>query len=230
MPRNYAIRAEDQFLFRDRVEAGRQLAERLAVLNLYRPLVLALPRGGVPIAIEIAKALAAPLDLLLVRKIGLPWQPELAVGAVVDGTEPHTVINKQIARIAHMDEADIARVAKTQLEEIEHRRRMWLGHRTHVPIAGRTAIVVDDGIATGASVRVALDAVKAQKAARTLLAAPVVPDRVAEALRDTCDGTIFLSTPRDLIAVGMYYRDFHQLRDDEVKRLLNRAWETLPAR
>jgi putative phosphoribosyl transferase len=149
---------------------------------------------------------------------------------VVDGAKPHTVINEQIARTAHMDEADIARVAKTQLEEIEHRRRIWLGHRAHVPIAGRTAIVVDDGIATGASVRVALDAVKAQKAARTLLAAPVVPDRVAEALRDTCDGTIFLSTPRDLIAVGMYYRDFHQLRDDEVKRLLNRAWEKLPAR
>jgi putative phosphoribosyl transferase len=229
MPRRY-VRTEDQFLFRDRAEAGRQLAERLAVLNLYKPLVLALPRGGVPIAIEIAQALAAPLDLLLVRKIGLPWQPELAVGAVLDGTKPHTVINEQVARSAHMNEADIVRIAKTQLEEIEHRRRMWLGHRAHVPIAGRTAIVVDDGVATGASVRVALDAVKAQKADRTLLAAPVVPDRIAEALRDACDATVFLATPRDLVAVGMYYKDFHQLHDDEVKRLLNRAWETLPER
>src|SRR5258708_2063382 len=121
MARKRIAWAEDQFLFRDRADAGRQLAAQLLALKLIKPLVLALPRGGVPIAIEIAEALRAPLDLLLVRKIGLPWYPELAVGAVLDGARPHTVINQQIARAAHLDDADIARIAKTQLEEIEHR-------------------------------------------------------------------------------------------------------------
>lgn len=220
---------EDQFLFQDRIDAGQQLAKRVAMMSPPRPVVLALPRGGVPIAIEIAEALRAPLDLLLMRKIGLPWQPELAVGAVLDGTRPLTVINERVAQAAHMDEADIARIAKTQLEEIEHRRRMWLAHREHVPITGRTAILVDDGVATGATVRVALDAVKAQKPARTILAVPVVADFVAEVLHEICDDLIVLATPRDLVSVSMYYKDFHQLHDGEVKSLLNRAWDILPA-
>lgn len=229
MASRQAALADDQFLFRDRADAGRQLAERIAVLNLYKPLVLALPRGGVPPAIEIAKALQAPLDLLLVRKIGLPWQPELAVGAVLDGTTPHTVINQEVAHRAHIDEADIARMARVQLEEIEHRRRMWLSHRTHLPIEGRTAVVVDDGVATGATVRVALEAVRKQGPVRLILASPVVPYHVAELLRDECDDAVFLAAPKDLVSVGMYYKDFHQLRDDEVKQLLNRAWEKLPS-
>lgn len=220
---------EDQFLFQDRIDAGQQLANRIAMMSPPRPVVLALPRGGVPIAIEIAEALRAPLDLLLVRKIGLPWHPELAVGAVLDGTRPLTVINERVAQAAHMDEADIARIAKTQLEEIEHRRRTWLIHREHVPITGRTAILVDDGVATGATVRVALDAVKAQKPARTILAVPVVADFVAEVLHEICDDLIALATPRDLVSVSMYYKDFHQLHDGEVKSLLNRAWDILPA-
>lgn len=225
-----AATAENQFLFRDRQDAGRQLAERIAVFNLRSPLVLALPRGGVPIATEIAEALNAPLDLLLVRKIGVPWQPELALGAVVDGGAPHTIINENVARAAHVSETDIAAIAKTQLQEIEHRRNMWLVDREHVPVAGRTAIVVDDGVATGASVRVALDAIKVQNPVRTILAVPVVADYVADALREVCDDLICLAAPGDLVAVGQYYKDFHQLADDEVKRLLDRAWETLPAR
>ncbi|HEU0097021.1 MAG TPA: phosphoribosyltransferase family protein [Rhizomicrobium sp.] len=230
MARKQAVTAEDQFLFRDRIDAGQQLAERIAVLNLRRPLVLALPRGGVPIGIEIAKALRAPLDLLLVRKIGLPWQPELAVGAVLDGTTPRTVINDEVARHAHMDEADIAHMARVQLEEIEHRRRLWLSHRAHVPIRGRGVIVADDGVATGATMRVALDAVRKEDPARLVLATPVVPQHVAEILDDACDDAVFLAMPEELISVGMYYKDFHQLHDDEVKRLLNRAWEKLPDR
>jgi putative phosphoribosyl transferase len=229
MVRRQAVLADDQFLFRDRSDAGRQLAERIAVLNLHKPLVLALPRGGVPLAIEIAKTLQAPLDLLLVRKIGLPWQPELAVGAVLDGTKPHTVINEEVARRAHIDEADIARMARVQLEEIEHRRRMWLSHRAHLPIQGRSAIVVDDGVATGATVRVALEAVRKEGPVRLILASPVVPQYVAELLRGECDDAVFLATPKDLISVGMYYKDFHQLHDDEVKQLLNHAWDKLPA-
>jgi putative phosphoribosyl transferase len=211
------------------MDAGRQLAERIAALNLHQPMVLALPRGGVPIAIEIAKALPAPLDLLLVRKIGLPWQPELAVGAVLGGTAPHIVVNDEVARHAHMDEAEIARMARVQLEEIEHRRRMWLSHRDHLPIRNRDVIVVDDGIATGATARVALEAVRNEEPARLLLASPVVPHAVADILRDACDDAVFLAIPKELISVGMYYKDFHQLHDDEVKKLLNRAWEILPA-
>jgi putative phosphoribosyl transferase len=229
MPRRQVTAVEDRFLFRDRADAGRQLADRVAMLNLQNPLVLALPRGGVPAAVEIAQVLRAPLDLLLVRKLGLPWQPELAVGAVLDGDAPRMVINADVAQHAHMNEADIRRIAEAQLEEIAHRRRMWLDQRAHVPIEGRSAILVDDGIATGASVRAALDAVKARKAARTVLAVPVVADFVAEALRAACDEAVFLATPQDLASVGMYYRDFHQLRDDEVKRMLSQAWDTLPA-
>lgn len=220
---------ENQFLFLDRQDAGRQLAERIAVLSLRSPLVLALPRGGVPIAAEIAKALEAPLDLLLVRKIGVPWQPELAVGAVVDGGNPRTIINDNVARVTHISEADIAVFAKTQLGEIERRRNLWLAGREHVPVAGRTAIVVDDGVATGASVRVALDAIKLQQPARTLLAVPVVVDYVADSLRAVCDDLICLAAPSDLAAVGQFYKDFHQLTDDEVKRLLDQTWTQLPA-
>jgi putative phosphoribosyl transferase len=229
MARRRTALADDQFLFRNRVEAGRQLATQIAVLNPHNPLVLALPRGGVPIAIEIAKVLRAPLDLLLVRKIGLPWQPELAVGAVMDGAMPHTIINENVARHAHIDEADIARMARVHLEEIEHRRHLWLSHREHVPIRGRDVIVVDDGIATGTTIRVALEAVRAEKASQVFLAVPVVADFVAEALRSACDKALFLATPKNLVSVGMYFKDFHQLRDEEVKQLLDRAWADLPA-
>lgn len=221
---------DSQILFLDRQDAGRQLAERIAVLNLRNPLVLALPRGGVPVAAEIAGVLQAPLDLLLVRKIGVPWQPELALGAVVDGENPRTIINENVARVAHISETDIAAIAKTQFEEIERRRALWLTGRQHVVVTGRTAIVVDDGIATGASVRAALEAVRLQKPARTVLAVPVVADEVADTLRQVCDDLISLATPADLMAVGQFYRDFHQLTDDEVKRLLDQAWKSLPAR
>ncbi|HWC64368.1 MAG TPA: hypothetical protein VG501_12140, partial [Rhizomicrobium sp.] len=120
MPRRQVTAVEDRFLFRDRADAGRQLADRVAMLNLQNPLVLALPRGGVPVAVEIAQVLRAPLDLLLVRKLGLPWQPELAVGAVLDGDAPRMVINADVAQHAHMNEADIRRIAEAQLEEIAH--------------------------------------------------------------------------------------------------------------
>jgi predicted phosphoribosyltransferase len=224
-----ATLGNDQFLFRDRVDAGRQLAERIVGLNLQKPLVLALPRGGVPVAIEIAETLKAPLDLLLVRKMGLPWQPELAVGAVLDGATPHIVINEDVAHHAHIFETDIARMAQVQLEEIKHRRRMWLSDRPHLPIQGRSAIVVDDGVATGATVRVALEAVRKEGPIRLILASPVAPHHVAELLRNACDDAVFLATPKDLISVGMYYKDFHQLHDNEVKQLLDRAWDRLPS-
>ena len=211
------------YLFRDRTDAGQQLAQKLVHLKAAKPLVLALPRGGVPVGIEIARVLNAPLDLLLVRKIGVPTQPELALGAVVDGDEPHTFINKGIARAAHISEAELAAATKREIEEIGRRRHLWLAGRHQVSIAGRTAIVVDDGVATGASIRVALKAVKAERAARVILAAPVAPPDTARELRADCDEAVFVATPEDFMAVGSFYQDFRQLEDSEVKDLLAHA-------
>ncbi len=210
-------------LFRDRSDAGRQLAEKLEHLRAAKPLILALPRGGVPVAVEIARVLDAPLELLLVRKIGVPWQPELALGAVVDGDEPHTTINKGIARAANISEAQIAVAAKREIQELERRRQLWLGARHPVPIAGRTAIVVDDGVATGASVRVALKALRTERTKRVILAAPVAPPEIAEELRADCDEAIFVATPADFGAVGSFYDDFRQLEDSEVKAMMEQA-------
>src|SRR5258708_29649291 len=174
------------YLFQDRSDAGRHLEQKLEHLKSTRPLVLALPRGGVPVAIEVARSLNAPLDLLLVRKIGVPSQPELALGAVIDGDEPHIFINKGIARAAHISEADLAVATKREIEEIQRRRHLWLAGRHQVPIAGRTAIVVDDGIATGASIRVALKAVRAERASRVILAVPLAPPATAQEVRADC--------------------------------------------
>ena len=213
----------NRHLFRDRSDAGRQLAEQLRYLEHSQPLVLALPRGGVPVGIEVASALHAPLDLLLVRKIGVPWHPELAAGAVIDGARPRTVINEDVVRTAGVSESDIARIVEAELAKIERRRRLWLSDRPHVSIAGHSAIVVDDGIATGASARVALEAVRAEEAARVVLAMPVAPAETAEMLRAECDDLVCLATPEDFMAVGIYYEDFHQVDDQEVQELLQRA-------
>ena len=213
----------NRHLFRDRSDAGRQLAEQLRYLEHSQPLVLALPRGGVPVGIEVASALHAPLDLLLVRKIGVPWHPELAAGAVIDGARPRTVINEDVVRTAGVSESDIARIVEAELAKIERRRRLWLSDRPHVSIAGHSAIVVDDGIATGASARVALEAVRAEEAARVVLATPVAPAETAEMLRAECDDLVCLATPEDFMAVGIYYEDFHQVDDQEVQELLQRA-------
>jgi len=209
-------------LFRDRSDAGQQLAQKLRYLEQSRPLVLALPRGGVPVGIEVASALHAPLDLLLVRKIGVPWHPELAAGAVIDGARPRTVINEDVVRATGVSESDIARIVEAELATIERRRRLWLSNRPRVSIAGHSAIVVDDGIATGASARVALQAVRAEGAARVVLAMPVAPAETVEMLRAECDEIVCLATPEDFMAVGMYYEDFHQVGDKEVQELLQR--------
>jgi putative phosphoribosyl transferase len=210
-------------VFRDRAEAGRRLAERLLRLKGTDPVVLALPRGGVPVALPIAEALGAPLDLLLVRKIGAPGQPELALGAVVEGEPPQTVVNEDIAELFGVSPPAIAREAALQLDEIARRRRLWLRGRPAVPPRGRAAIVVDDGIATGATVRAALSALERAGAARRVLAAPVAPRDTAEALRRLCDEAVFLAEPTDLGSVGAFYGDFHQLDDAEVTALLDRA-------
>ncbi|MDZ7652586.1 MAG: phosphoribosyltransferase family protein [Burkholderiaceae bacterium] len=206
--------------FADRTDAGRQLAPRLVAMHLADPVVLALPRGGVPVAAEIARALHAPLDLLLVRKIGVPWQPELAVAAVIDGERPDVVVDEKMQQAAGIAQEYIDRQAARELEEIERRRRLYLGQRAAVAVHGCTAIVVDDGIATGTSMRAALRALRRRGPARLLLAVPVAPPDTIARLRSEVDDIVCLAQPTPFMAIGPYYDDFHQLADAEVTALI----------
>ncbi|SHJ13405.1 putative phosphoribosyl transferase [Roseomonas rosea] len=210
--------------FHDRADAGRQLARRLSHLHDEHPVVLALPRGGVPVAAEIATALGAPLDLLLVRKIGSPGQPELAAGAVVGGPQPEILRNEEIIRQLRIPDDHIEQEAARQLAEIERRRMVYGRGRPPVPIRGRTVILVDDGIATGATMRAALRALAAGgEARRVVLAIPVAPPELAGPLGTLCDEAVFLHTPADFMAVGRFYEDFRQTEDSEVIALLDGA-------
>jgi putative phosphoribosyl transferase len=203
--------------FADRTAAGRALADKLAAMHfLYPPVVLALPRGGVPVAAEVASRLGAPLDLLLVRKIGAPWQRELALAAVVDGDPPELVIDEEIQRIARVDARYLESAKEEALHEIARRRELYLQGRCVLPLAGRTAIIVDDGIATGTTVRAALRGVRQRGPAQLILAVPVAPADTVARLRDEVDQLICLQTPPDFHAVGAHYLDFHQIGDDEV--------------
>ncbi len=207
--------------FYDRSEAGRALAQQLAKLDLRQPVVLALPRGGVPVAAEIARELKAPLDLVLVRKIGVPWQPELAVAAIVDGEHPEMVIDTDVQHAAGVDRAYIEAEAKKQLREIERRRRAYLGGRSPIPLEGRTVIVVDDGIATGTTVRAALQALRRHKPAALVLAVPVAPRETIAELRREVDRIVCLAEPEPFYAIGLHYGDFHQVEDEEVTAALS---------
>jgi putative phosphoribosyl transferase len=209
--------------FENRVEAGRMLGARLAELHLANPVVLALPRGGVPVALEVARALDAPLDLLLVRKIGVPWQPELAVAAVMDGAEPVVVVERHIQAETGVKREYIEQRAKEELAEIERRRRTYLADRAPVPVAARTAIVVDDGIATGTTMRAALKGLRRRNPARLVLAVPVAPPDTIDELRQEVDDVVCLAQPSFFGAIGYFYRDFHQLSDDEVITLMRQA-------
>lgn len=199
------------------------LGARLAALQLADPVVLALPRGGVPVALEVARALDAPLDLLLVRKIGVPWQPELAVAAVMDGAEPVVVVERHIQTETGVKQEYIEQRAKEELAEIERRRRTYLADRAPVPVAGRTAIVVDDGIATGTTMRAALKGLRRRNPARLVLAVPVAPPDTINELRQEVDDVVCLAQPSFFGAIGYFYRDFHQLSDDEVITLMRQA-------
>lgn len=209
--------------FRDREEAGRLLAQRLLHLRGTAPLVLALPRGGVPVARPIAAALGVPLDLLLVRKIGAPFQPELALGAVVEGEPPQTVVNEEVVAALGVPAVYVEEQAADQVAEIARRRRLWLQGKPPVPTRGRTVVLVDDGIATGATIRAALLALERAGASRRVLAVPVAPRDVAAALRRRCDEVVALAEPAELGSVGAFYDDFRQLEDAEVTALLGHA-------
>lgn len=206
--------------FTDRQDAARRL---LAALPELGPdvVVEALPRGGVPLAAVVARALSAPLDLVLVRKIGVPGHEELAVAAVTDGAAP--VINRDVARQARLTEEDIDRLARPQQEEIVRRRALYLGGRAAVPVAGRTVLVVDDGIATGATMRAALKLLRAKGAARIVVAVPVAPREALAELRREADEVVCLTAPEPFYAVGQVYDDFAQVSDREVVEALGLA-------
>lgn len=208
--------------FHDRTEAGRRLAAALGHFRTEPCVVLALPRGGVPVAAEVAGALNAPMDLVLVRKIGVPMQPELAMGAVVDGEHPLVVRNRDIIGLAGVSEADFQAVCTREREEIARRRKLYLGGRAAPPVEGRVAIVVDDGVATGATTRAALRAVRLRKPARLVLAVPVAPTRTLVELRDEADEVVCLEDYEDFGAIGLFYADFRQVGDHEVTAILAR--------
>jgi putative phosphoribosyl transferase len=205
-------------MFSNRSEAGRLLARRVQAMGLADPVVLALPRGGVPVAVEVARALGAPLDLLLVRKIGAPEQPELAVGAVSEGGE--LFVDRRLMDLTGATDEYMARQAQQQLAEIARRRAAYLGGRAPLRLAGRTAVVVDDGIATGATVHAALQALRRRGPASVVLAVPVASREAAAALSTDVDELVCLAQPALFRAVGEHYADFDQVSDDEVVRLM----------
>jgi predicted phosphoribosyltransferase len=208
--------------FRDRSDAGRRLSEALAHYKDQRPIVLALPRGGVPVAAEVADALKAPLDLILVRKIGVPYQPELAMGAVVDGPNPLIVRNEDVIRMSGVSEEEFTQVRDRELVEIGRRRTRYLGDRSHPQLEGHVVIVIDDGVATGATTRAALRAVRNQKPKRLILAVPVASTGTLRELGGEADEIVCLEDYEPFMAIGGYYADFRQISDEEVTESLAR--------
>lgn len=209
--------------FYDRTDAGRRLAAELQKFKGEDVVVFALPRGGAPVAEPIATMLDAPLDLVLVRKIGVPFQPELAMGAVADGGDPVVVRNDDVIAMADVSEQDFEEVRARELEEIERRRRLYLGNRQRPEAKGHVAIVVDDGVATGATTRAALRAVRARGPKKLVLAVPVAPPDTLVSLEPEVDEIVCLETPRAFGAIGFFYRDFRQISDEEVIAILDRC-------
>jgi putative phosphoribosyl transferase len=208
--------------FENRSAAGRSLAAALARYKERLPVVLALPRGGVPVAAEVAAALCAPLDLILVRKIGVPAQPELAMGAVANGAAPVVVRNPEIIQHSGVTETEFYAIRDAELAEIERRRRRYLGARARTDPVDRTVIVIDDGIATGATMRTALRAIRARAPKELVLAVPVAAKDTLDELRDEADTIVCLESPSWLEAVGFFYADFRQVTDAEVIATLAR--------
>ncbi|RWN56163.1 phosphoribosyltransferase [Mesorhizobium sp.] len=209
--------------FKDRTDAGHQLAAAFARFAATDPLVLALPRGGVPVGFEVAKTLRARLDVMLVRKIGAPGHSEYGIGAVVDGENPQFVLNEEAMALVRPSDDYVEAEKRRQLLEIERRRNLYLGSRPAASVLGRTVIVVDDGIATGGTVRVALKALRKDRAAHVVLAVPVAPRDTLDLIKADADEVVCLATPEPFVAVSRYYEDFEQTTDAEVIRLLREA-------
>lgn len=211
-------------LFRDRAEAGRMLAKKL-MKYAGRPdvLVLALPRGGVPVAYEVARALHAPLDIFLVRKLGLPGREELAMGAIASGGV--LVLNNDVVRALNIPEHVMQSVAEEERQELQRRERLYRGDQPAVNVRGRTVILIDDGLATGSSMRAAMAALRQQVPARIVIAVPVGPPETCAEFQGEADEAVCALTPEPFYAVGLWYQNFSQTTDEEVRDLLERAAE-----
>jgi predicted phosphoribosyltransferase len=209
------------WIFRDRQEAGRLLAERLSHYRDENPLVLALPRGGVVVGYEIARALRAPLDVVVARKLGTPGQPELALGAIAP--RGVLVLNEDVVGWLDISEDEIEQLASQEARELERRVRLFRGDRLEPALEGRTVILVDDGIATGMTVRAAIEYLHQQEPEHLVLAVPVCAAGTAEALHSEVDDLVCLKTPPELWAIGYWYEDFEQVSDEEVVLLLERS-------
>jgi putative phosphoribosyl transferase len=207
--------------FRDRKDAGRRLAERLASYREERPVVFALPRGGVPVGYEIARALDAPLDVFVARKLGAPGQPEFGIGAVAHGGV--RILNEEVVRRLGIPEDYLERITQQETAEVERRLRHFRGDRPEPEVRGRTVILVDDGLATGVTARAAVRALRRLEPRRLVLAAPVCASQTAELLGPEVDELACLEAPSDLGAIGFWYRDFSQTSDEEVVELLESA-------
>ncbi|MEZ0069370.1 putative phosphoribosyl transferase [Streptacidiphilus sp. MAP12-20] len=208
-------------IFVDRREAGQRLAACLEHLRGADLVVLGLPRGGVPVAAEVADALGAPLDVVVVRKLGVPFQPELGLGAI--GENGVRVLNRELVWETRTTETELAAVERKERAELERRVHRYRGERPAHPVAGRTALVVDDGIATGSTARAACLIVRAQGASRVVLAVPVAPRGIGTALADAADELVSVETPTYFVAIGQFYEDFTQTTDAEVITCLERA-------
>lgn len=212
--------------FRDRAEAGRRLARELSrYAGRSDVIVLALPRGGVPVAYEVARALGAPLDVLVVRKLGLPQHEELAMGAIASGGA--RLLSEDVIRVYGVSRDDIERVTATESRELTRRERQYRGDRPFPDVTGKTVVLVDDGLATGSSMRVAVKALRQEKPKAIVVAVPVAAPETCEALRDVSDDVVCAVTPEPFYAVGLWYEDFSQTSDEEVHDLLDRARQTL---
>ena len=210
--------------FQNRSEAGQLLGERLGYLTPERPIVLGLPRGGVPVAFEVAQALASPLDVLVVRKLGVPFQPELAFGAI--GEDDTQVLNTQLVQLLGLSRDTIAEVARRERAELIRRAELYRGNRIALALIGRTVAIVDDGLATGATARVAVEVARARGAKRIIIAVPVSPREAIAELKLLTDEVICLHVPTQFQAVGEWYEDFDQITDDEVTSLLRKSSNT----
>ncbi|HXW22188.1 MAG TPA: phosphoribosyltransferase [Rhodomicrobium sp.] len=210
-------------IYKNRSDAGKRLARKLAYYQSQDPLILALPRGGLPVAAEIARALNAPLDLVFVRKLGAPGRPELAMGAVIDGPKPYVARNEDVLSFLPLSEEEFKRICDRELAEIERRRALYLKDRSRADPKDRVVIVVDDGVATGATTRAALRAIRKRSPKKLILAVPVAPPGTLARLEGEADKIVCLQSHEPFYAIGLYYADFHQVSDKEVTDILSKA-------
>ena len=211
-------------MFEDRQDAGRALAKRLEKIDPKLTVILALPRGGVTVAREVCDATGAPLDLIIVRKVGTPGQRELAVGAIADGgsgADSNLVINQDVAAMCGLSEDAVRALARDEEPELERRRQAYLGAREPIDLSGKTAVIVDDGIATGATMRAAIKSARSRRAARVVVAVPVAAQDTIDELSPQVDDIICLATPSPFWAVGQHYADFPQVSDEAVVEALS---------